>query len=255
MNKRIALLIDAENTNCNEIDFILEKAAEHGNLIIRRLYGDFTNPALSCWRDIGQRHGITVAQKFSYRKGKNSTDIELIMEAVELKVKEKIDGMVLVSGDSDYAGLLIKFREDNLQTIVIGGLYTSDVLKNCCNVFVLIPERKSVETVTPNGSSEYLKIYAPKLQGTKVVGKVDLPGNDKSIERLIAILMTIISQFKQSNGYALMSVVIEQFQKSQPNIKIKKFGFSSWKKFFEKHPNHFACELLLDKTTIFIKNK
>jgi len=43
MNKRIALLIDAENTNCNEIDFILEKAAEHGNLIIRRLYGDFTN--------------------------------------------------------------------------------------------------------------------------------------------------------------------------------------------------------------------
>jgi hypothetical protein len=30
MKKRIALLIDAENTNCNEIDFILEKATAYG---------------------------------------------------------------------------------------------------------------------------------------------------------------------------------------------------------------------------------
>jgi uncharacterized protein (TIGR00288 family) len=255
MKKRIALLIDAENTNCNEIDFILEKATAYGDLIIRRVYGDFTTTHLSCWGPIVQKHALVAAQKFPYKSGKNCTDIELIMDAVELKERKMIDGMVLVSGDSDYTGLILKFREHNLQTIVIGSKHTSDALKNCCCEFVPIPEKIRTTVIKHDIVNPVVRIATPKLRGPVVVGKIKLPEKDKSNESLIQKVKSAINEIKHKDGFALMSVVVDHLQKMDTGIKIKSYGYPTWRKFLQGHPAHFITEFRHDTTTIFVKIK
>ena len=53
--KRVAVLIDAENVSSKYIEIILNEAISLGNIIIKRIYGDWTNLAMSSWISRGVR--------------------------------------------------------------------------------------------------------------------------------------------------------------------------------------------------------
>jgi NYN domain len=248
MKPKLALLIDAENVNCNEIKFAISKANKYGDLIIKRAYGNFTNIKLTCWQAVVQKFAISIAKKFPYKKGKNSTDIELIIDATELRFSKKIDGIVLLACDSDYIGLATRYREDNLIFIVIGKANSSEILKTAGTHFIEIP--KFVETV--NAQNIY-KINAPILPKLVVIGKVELEQQNKNTTPILPKITNAINATCDSNGLSYLGDV-GTFLNKKEGINCKTQFNCSLLQVVKSNSNLFEIHLR-NKSSFYITNK
>jgi len=137
---RLALLIDAENMSWTCCDAVMKLAAERGNVLIRRAYGDWTNPHLIAWRKVLEVHVIRPVQQFHYRNGKNASDSALIMDMMEMlhAPQRQVDGFCIVSSDSDYTGVATRAREAD---VPVYGFGRSDAAKSfvaACHAFVAL---------------------------------------------------------------------------------------------------------------------
>ena len=112
---RLAVLIDADNTAAKWADAIFEEIATLGEASVRRIYGDFSGPHLRSWEKKLAGLAVIPHQQFAYTKGKNSSDIALVIDAMDLMHTGRFDGFVLVSSDSDFARLASRLREQGLQ--------------------------------------------------------------------------------------------------------------------------------------------
>ena len=82
--RRIALLIDADNAPASKIDVILAEVARHGAANVRRAYGNWKSPTLKPWEDTLHEYAIRPVQQFAYSKGKNASDMAMVIDAMDL---------------------------------------------------------------------------------------------------------------------------------------------------------------------------
>lgn len=137
-NPFLAVLIDADNIPARRAAAILDEIASFGEPSLRRVYGDWSSQALSQWKDQARDLGLVMHQQSANTKGKNASDIGLVIDAMDILHAGKVDGFVLVSSDSDFTRLASRIREDGLQVIGIGEAKTPESLRKVCNRFVLI---------------------------------------------------------------------------------------------------------------------
>jgi hypothetical protein len=135
---RLAVLIDADNVPARNAVAILDEIASFGDPSLRRVYGDWSSQALSQWKEAARDLGLVMHQQSANTKGKNASDIGLVIDAMDILHAGKVDGFVLVSSDSDFTRLASRIREDGLQVIGIGEAKTPDSLRKVCNRFVFI---------------------------------------------------------------------------------------------------------------------
>ena len=133
---RLAVLIDAENASAGIVEGLFEEIAKLGEASVRRIYGDFTKPGLKGWTDVLQRFAIVPHQEFAYTKGKNASDIALVIDAMSLLFSERLDGFCLVSSDSDFTRLASTIREHGLKVYGFGEQKTPESLRQACHRFV-----------------------------------------------------------------------------------------------------------------------
>lgn len=93
--KKLAVLIDADNSSVNSVESILEEIAKYGIASVKRVYGDWSSDTLKKWRDVLLPHAITPVQQFAYTKGKDATDMILIIDAMDLLYSGALDGFAL----------------------------------------------------------------------------------------------------------------------------------------------------------------
>jgi NYN domain len=117
---KLAVLIDADNTQPSIIDALLGEIAKYGIASVRRIYGDWTTPNLRGWKDVLLEQAIQPIQQFRYTVGKNATDSALIIDAMDLLYTEKLDGFCIVSSDSDFTRLASRLREGGLTVYGFG---------------------------------------------------------------------------------------------------------------------------------------
>ena len=135
---RLAVLIDADNIPARHIEAILDEIAGHGEPSVRRVYGDWSSSALSQWKEKARSLGLVMHQQSANTKGKNASDIGLVIDAMDILHAGKVDGFVLVSSDSDFTRLASRIREDGLQVIGVGEEKTPESLRKVCNRFLFI---------------------------------------------------------------------------------------------------------------------
>ena len=135
---RLAVLIDADNVTARNASAILDEIASFGEPSVRRVYGDWSSQALTQWKEQARDLGLVMHQQSANTKGKNASDIGLVIDAMDILHAGKVDGFVLVSSDSDFTRLASRIREDGLQVIGIGEAKTPESLRKVCNRFVLI---------------------------------------------------------------------------------------------------------------------
>jgi hypothetical protein len=133
---RIAILIDGDNAQASLIEQILVEAGKYGNATIRRVYGDWTTPNMSSWKDTLNIHAFQPIQQFRYTVGKNATDSAMIIDAMDILHSDQVDGFCLVSSDSDYTRLATRIRESGLLVVGIGKKNTPRAFVSACNVFI-----------------------------------------------------------------------------------------------------------------------
>lgn len=135
---RLAILIDADNVPSKYAEAILKEVTSYGEPGLRRVYGDWSNKHLAGWTTTAQKLGLVQHQQTANTKGKNASDIGLVIDAMDILHAGHFDGFVLVSSDSDFTRLASRIREQGLTVIGIGEAKAPDALKNACNRFVTI---------------------------------------------------------------------------------------------------------------------
>ena len=137
-NPLLAVLIDADNIPARFAEAILKEITSYGEPALRRVYGDWAATRLQPWAKKVHSLGLVAHQETANTKGKNASDIGLVIDAMDLLHTGRFDGFVLVSSDSDFTSLANRIREQGLDVIGIGEGKTPESLRNVCTRFIMI---------------------------------------------------------------------------------------------------------------------
>ena len=134
----IAVLIDYENVGLDSIQELLDQLSDMGRVIIKRAYADWS--VQRGRRDQLLELGIEAIHHFrSTKSGKNSSDICLAIDAVDLLHGAPVDTFVIVSSDSDFVPLVSKLRGAGKSVIGSGrrDVTSPTLVKSCDRYFYL----------------------------------------------------------------------------------------------------------------------
>ena len=134
----LAVLIDADNSSPKWAEAIFEEIASLGEASVRRIYGDFSRAQMGGWQNKLPTLALVPHHQPANTVGKNSSDIALVIDAMDLLHSGRFDGFVLVSSDSDFTRLASRIREQGLDVYGIGEQKTPEAFRKACKRFIFI---------------------------------------------------------------------------------------------------------------------
>ena len=121
---RVALLIDADNSPASKIGLILNELSTFGETNIRRAYGNWKKNELKGWEELLHEHAIRPMQQFDYSKGKNASDMAMVIDALDLLYTDRPDAFGIVSSDADFTPLVMHLKAKGAQVFGFGAKKT-----------------------------------------------------------------------------------------------------------------------------------
>ena len=222
----IAMFIDCDNVSAKYIESIFDDLSQYGTVNIRRAYGDWKDKKLHGWENILQDYNIKPIQQFAYTKGKNATDIAMIIDIMDILYTKELEAVVLITSDSDFTPIVTRILSDGLTVYGYGESKTPMAFVNACSQFIYVEKLnvlqndKTVENIPTNN-----KHHAVTEAVTKYIG------NNYDIRKdykLINILKQGVEITSDEQGWADvkdMSMYIRKNSSfSQVNYGFKKMG-------------------------------
>lgn len=143
--ENIALLIDADNAPAAKIGFIIAELASYGVVNIRRAYGNWKKPELGKWEETLQEFAIQPMQHFDLVKGKNASDMALLIEAMDILYTKSVGTFCVVSSDCDFTPLALRLRAEGRQVIGFGDRRAPQPFVSSCTRFLYLDEPDSAK--------------------------------------------------------------------------------------------------------------
>ncbi len=182
--EKIALFIDADNAPAAKIDIVLSELARYGVVNIRKAYGNWKNLNLKPWEDLLHDHAIQPIQQFDLTKGKNATDMALVIDVMDVLYTKDIDIICLVSSDCDFTPLVTRSLADGKYVIGFGERKAPKAFVNSCSRFLYLDEETKQE----------LPIQKQTI-------------NIKSDTRLMNLLRQAIEAVEDEDGWAMLGPI------------------------------------------------
>ena len=151
---RLAVLIDADNASARYARAIFEATARLGDATVRRIYGDFSNGRLKSWNAAIRTFAIVQHQQPDHVRGKNAADIALVIDAMDLMYRERLDGFCLVSSDSDFTRLAQRLRDGGFRVYGFGERKTPHAFRNACHRFAILGQAEFGTNARRNGQQK-----------------------------------------------------------------------------------------------------
>ncbi|MDR0611410.1 MAG: NYN domain-containing protein [Planctomycetaceae bacterium] len=253
VKKKIAVLIDGDNAESKLIEQILGEAGKHGKITIKKVYGDFSVSHINKnWsKELCNSYAIRPMQKYSYTLGKNSTDTELIIDAMDILRSHLVEGFCIVSSDSDYTGLANRIREEGRFIMGIGRSKTPSAFVNACEIFIFTEILELPENGQPEKKLEPSENEQPekKLEETPKQNKTTVQKPDAGVgKRIILTPISSLSGIKpirqrdidhafnmavNETGLAIFPRFHDALKQSNPTFDYRNFGFNTFRKFCE----------------------
>ncbi|WP_296620648.1 NYN domain-containing protein [Marivirga sp.] len=208
MEINLAVLIDGDNIPSANVKEMMEEIAKYGNPTIKRIYGDWTKPNLSKWKNLLLENAITPIQQYGYTTGKNATDSAMIIDAMDILYSQKVHGFCLVSSDSDFTRLATRLREAGMKVYGIGEKKTPNPFIVACDKFIYI---------------EILNNQSEERESSESKAK---PSVDKVTQKDIKLIASTITDVADDDGWAFLGDVGNLLQKKQPNFDSRNYGFA-----------------------------
>lgn len=250
---RVAVLIDAENISSKYASTILQEASSLGNIIYKRIYGNWTTPVLSSWKKQLLENAIQPIQQYSNTTGKNSSDSALIIDAMDLLYQKRLDAFCIVSSDSDFTRLASRLREDEMFVLGMGEQKTPRSFISACNKFSYLDllykdrsatseKKKKKRSKTQNNTQS---VDTPKHAPTKTTEELALTedasetfsstdwGDGSSIEVVTETLRELSEEFCGDDGWILSARLGGLLLKRLPDFDTRNFGFKKFVPFIE----------------------
>lgn len=214
----IALLVDADNAALDSLDQVLAALATQGQVQIRRAYGNWFKTALRSWDAELNRRGFRAIQQSDPVKGKNATDLALVIDAVDLHHTVAPDVFALVSSDSDYTPLAHYLRERGVTVLGFGRPTTAASFQAACSTFTAIQG---------NGAS------AP----SSTAGAAKQKTETKRQPTLTEMLAGAIAKNADKQGWARVSAVANHMRQHHGQTS-KDHGKATWTKVLKALPGY-----------------
>jgi uncharacterized LabA/DUF88 family protein len=220
---RIALLIDADNSPSAKIGVILNELSTFGETSIRRAYGNWKKPELRGWEDILHEHAIRPMQQFDYSKGKNASDMAMVIDALDLLYSDRPEAFGIVSSDADFTPLVMHLRAKGAAVYGFGGQKTPEPFVNACSRFLYLDKLSGEiasaaadadETSRDEASAAPLRVPAAKL---------------KQDAKLVSLLRNAVEAAKGENGWARVGAVGHQIG-NQASFDSRNYGYATLSK-------------------------
>ena len=228
--KRFAVLIDSDNISAKYAEIIFNELSEYGLANTRRIYGNWANG--NGWNErVLLENSIMPIQQFNYTTGKNSTDMAMVIDAMDILYGGKVDGFCLVTSDSDFTRLAMRLREENKFIIGMGESKTPDSLKKSCNKFIYLDlvakhneeGKKGLEKETV----EEKGITSVNITGNKEKQKIENVKAKESITKLKNIEQAIYDMIaKSSSGKIGMGEIGSKLATLFPDFDVRNYGYT-----------------------------
>ncbi len=216
-SRLLAMLIDGDNAQPSLMEQVLAEAAKYGVVTTRRIYGDWTQPEMSGWKESLHSLAVQPVQQFRYTVGKNATDSTLIIEAMDLLHSGSLGGFCIVSSDSDYTRLATRIRESEMFVMGVGRSNTPKSFVNASEVFV------------------YTENLAPK----KDKGRQE---STKSHPEWISLVAQAIDMGSQDDGWALLAAVGSNLRKLDPAFDSRSYRHRQLGQLVKAQPDSFETK-------------
>ena len=247
---RLAVLIDADNVPSSNVKGVMEEITKYGTPTFKRIYGDWTKPTVSGWKNVLLENAITPIQQYSYTSGKNSSDSALIIDAMDILYSGKVDGFCIISSDSDFTRLATRLREAGMKVFGIGQKKTPSPFIVACDKFIYM------EIIPVFGAeTEEVNTDTAKTKSSKPAPK---PAVDKLSKETLKLIAHTINDLADENGWAFLGDVGNLILKKQPNFDPRNYGFQKLTPLIKSASQFEIDKRETDKTGIklvYIRNK
>jgi hypothetical protein len=243
--RRLAVLIDADNAQPSVIEGLLAEVAKFGVAGVKRIYGDWTSTKHTQWKLSLLEHSITPIQQFAYTTGKNATDSSLIIDAMDLMYSQRLDGFCLVSSDSDFTRLAQRLREAGMVVYGFGERKTPKPFVVACDKFIYTEVLRkdapaisevSSNTPLPSGPGQ-TGLTSMALGGGSGSGDSATSGTPKPVESPVNLISTAIEQGADESGWAHLGFVGSYLTKIQPDFDPRLYGCRKLSDLVRKYPD------------------
>lgn len=248
-DSRFAVLIDADNVSVRYIKLIMDEISKDGLATYKRIYGDWTNPALVSWKSTLLDNSVLPIQQYSYTSGKNSTDSAMIIDAMDILYSGQVDGFCLVSSDSDFTRLAARLRESGMTVIGMGESKTPNSFIAACNKFKYLdilaaadeeePEEEPKPELSKRAQAQKDKKAASRKSGAKTRAKEEPKPEPKrqepqtSLRTIRKALRTIVRENSDEDNWILIGKVGNILGKRYPDFDVRNYGFSKLTPFLD----------------------
>jgi len=217
---RVALLIDADNSPASKIDLILNELSTFGETNIRRAYGNWKKSELKGWEEALHEHAIRPMQQFDYTKGKNASDMAMVIDALELLYTDRPDAFGIVSSDADFTPLVMHLRAKGAAVYGFGAQKTPEPFVNACSRFLYLDKLRPMAAVdAPAGAREDAEaIAAAPLRAT--------PAQLKQDAKLVMLLRNAVQAAADDEGWARVGAVGTQIA-NQASFDHRNYGYAT----------------------------
>ncbi len=229
--KNIALLIDADNISAKYVKSIFDELNSYGMVSIRRIYGNWQKK--SGWNEtLLLEYSIQPIQQFDYTKGKNATDMAMVIDAMDLLYSNQVDIFCIITSDSDFTKLAMRLRESQAYVIGMGESKTPIALTKACNKFVNLDliasdEPKIVEEPKSN---------AKKTRKIKAVETVET--NVTPIDQIQETIIKIISE----SDLVTLAQLGHSLNHLFPDFDVRNYGYTKLNVFIREECHKVRIE-------------
>ena len=232
-NESLAVFIDFENLALGfkgnqkfEIDKVLGRLVEKGNLVVKKAYSDWSR-----YKDYKRQLHEAAIELIEIPKrvmtGKNSADIRLVVDAMDLCYsKEHIRVFVIVSGDSDFSPLVSKLKENGKYVIGLGMKdSSSELLITNCDEFIYYEDLFS-----DVGRPPELTKNLPKKK-------------EEAFQLLIDTVMALVRENKE---VLWSSMVKDTMKRKRPSFNESYHGYRTFSDLLEDARDNGIIEIKID---------
>jgi hypothetical protein len=258
--RRLAVLIDADNAQPAIIEGLLAEVAKFGVASVKRIYGDWTSTNMSGWKRALLAHSLMPMQQFPYTSGKNATDSSLIIDAMDLLHSDRFDGFCLVSSDSDFTRLAQRLREAGLVVYGFGEKKTPEAFRQACDRFVYtevlrpaVPAVDASIAAKPSAPAPPAKARGPATlpgRAAKSTPKVQAPAPPAVatpapraiLPMPVALIRQAIEEESDESGWAGLGAVGSYLVKVKSDFDARNFGHKKLSDLLRSAPDQFQVE-------------
>ncbi|WP_423192572.1 NYN domain-containing protein [Cupriavidus sp. H18C2] len=213
----LAVLIDADNAAPAIVEGLLAEVAKYGVAAVKRIYGDWTRPNLSGWKDRLLAHSIQPIQQFRYTVGKNATDSAMIIDAMDLLYTGRFDGFCIVSSDSDFTRLASRIREQGLMVYGFGERKTPKPFVTACDKFIYSDVlRAGVADADTDSDAETEAAPAARRRSSQEL---------RQDSRLVRLLQNASQAVSDEDGWSTLGGIGNYIAKQAPEFDSRNYGY------------------------------